>query len=120
MLEETIADEPRHVLPIVIPLVGDLFLQDRADGNHGCKGISEDQELQKKFAAQNTKRDRKNDGDDPPEFEHRSEQLKDPQVRQSKTANPPVTRPENIISVCTKVFQPPLLHSLPHTPLPYI
>ncbi len=54
MLEEAVADEPHYVLPVGIPLVGDPFLQDRADGNHGGKRIAEDEELQKKFAAKYT------------------------------------------------------------------
>src|SRR5438067_9620051 len=70
MFEEAVADEPRDVLPVVIPLVGNLFLQDGADGNHGGKRIPEDEELQKEFAAQNTERNRKNDGGDPGELEH--------------------------------------------------
>ena len=99
MFEEAVADEPHHVLPVVVPLVSDFFLQDRADGNHGGKRIPEDEELQKEFAAQNTERNRKNDGGDPGELEHRSEQLKDPQVRQSKTANPAVARPEKHVAI---------------------
>lgn len=66
MLEETVADEPHHVLPVVIPLVGDLFLQDRADGDYGSKRIPEYQELQKEFTTQNTQRGCENDGDNPP------------------------------------------------------
>ena len=99
MFEETVADQPHDVLPVVVPLVGDFFLQDRADGNHGGKRIPEDEELQKEFAAQNTERSRKNDGGNPRKFEHRSEQLKDPQVGQGKTTDPAVTRPEKHVAI---------------------
>ena len=51
MLEEAVADEPDYILPIVVPLVGDFFLQDRADGDYRGKRIPEYQELQEKFAA---------------------------------------------------------------------
>src|SRR5690242_15589332 len=58
MFEVAVADQPHHVLPVVVSLIGDLFLQDRADGNHGGKRLTEDEELQKEFAAQNTERSR--------------------------------------------------------------
>ena len=99
MLEEAVADEPHHVLPVVVPLVGDLFLQDRADGDHGGKRMTEDEKLQKEFMAQDTERGRKNDGNNPPELEHWSEQFKDPQVGQSETANPAVTRTEKHVAI---------------------
>jgi len=84
-VREAVAHQPRHGLASRYNrFVGDLFLQDRADGNHGGKRIPEDEELKKNSRLRATERGRKNDGDDPGELEHRSEQLKDPQVRRAK------------------------------------
>jgi hypothetical protein len=46
MLEEAVGDEPYHVLPVVVPLVGDFFLQDGTDGDHRRKRVAENKELQ--------------------------------------------------------------------------
>src|SRR5712671_1308205 len=40
MLEKTVADQTHHILPIVVALVGDFFLQHSATGNEGSKGIT--------------------------------------------------------------------------------
>jgi hypothetical protein len=113
MFEQAVADQPRDVLPVVKPLIGNLFLQDRANGNHGGKRIPEDEELQKKLAAQNTKRGSENDGDDSRELEHWGKQLKDPQVGQTETANPGVTRPEKHVAIGPQHVQQALLPALP-------
>jgi len=41
VFEEAVTHEPDHILPVVIPFVGELFLQHRADGNDRGKGIAE-------------------------------------------------------------------------------
>ena len=51
MFEEAVADKPDYVLPIVITFVGNFFLQDSADGNHGGKRVAEEKELQKELPA---------------------------------------------------------------------
>jgi len=39
MFEEAVADEPHDVLPVVITLVSNFFLQDGTDGNHRGSGL---------------------------------------------------------------------------------
>src|SRR5216683_3954909 len=99
MFEEAIADKTDYVLPVVIPLVGNFFLQDGADGDHRRKRIPEYEELQEKFPAQHTQTSCKNDCYDPHDLDDRREQFKQPQIGESKATNPAVTRPEEHIPV---------------------
>ena len=73
MFEEAIAYETDHVFPVVIALVGDFLLQDGADGNHRGEGITENQELQKEFAAENAEGCGKNDCREAEDFHNRGE-----------------------------------------------
>src|SRR6266852_4162101 len=87
MLEKTVADQPHHILPIVITFVGDFFLQHRPDGDNRCEGVSEQQELQKERAAQDAEHGGKNDGGDSQDLNNRCGKLKHPQVRQRKKSD---------------------------------
>src|SRR5712664_438125 len=92
MLEKTVADQPHHILPIVIALVGDFLLQNSPNGNDGSKGITEKKKLQKESAAQNAKCERQNNSDDAQNLNHRRCKLKHPQIRQRKTSDAAVAR----------------------------
>src|SRR4029077_14986002 len=92
MFEETVADQARHVLPVVVALVGDFFLQNGTDGDHRRESISEQQELQKERAAQDAKHGGKHNGNDSQNFNDRCGELEQPQVRQRKKSDSAVTR----------------------------
>src|SRR6266446_33103 len=92
MFEKTVADQAHHVLPVVVALVGDFFLQHGADGDYRRKRISENQELQKKRTAQDAEQDGKNDGDDSQDLDNRCGKLKQPQVRERKKSDSAVAR----------------------------
>src|SRR6267143_6271552 len=92
MFEKTVADQPHHVLPVVIAFVGDFFLQHRPDGDDRCEGVSEQQELQKERAAQDAEHGGKNDGGDSQNLDNRCGKLKQPQVRQRKKPDSAVAR----------------------------
>src|SRR5260370_17486019 len=94
MFEEAVADEPHDISPVVIALVGDLFLEHGANGNHDGKRIAEYQELQEKFPAQNTQAGGENDRADAHDLDHWSKHLKQPQIRKSKRSQPPITPPQ--------------------------
>src|ERR1700756_1160878 len=64
MLEEAVAHEPDDVFPVVVALVGDFLLQNRADRNHRGEGVPENEELQKEFPAQKAQCCCQNDGYD--------------------------------------------------------
>jgi len=55
--------------------------------------IPEYEELQEKFPAQHAQARGENDGYDPHDLHNRSEQLKQPQIREGQAADPAVTRP---------------------------
>src|SRR5260370_17130779 len=99
MFEEAVADQPDYVLPVVVPLVGNFLLQDGTDGDHRRKRIPEYEELQEKFPAQHTQTSCKDDCYNPHDLDDRREQLKQPQIRESKATDPPVTPPQNHIPV---------------------
>src|SRR5712692_7032815 len=92
MFEETVAEQAHHVLPVVIALVGDFFLQDGTNGDHRCERVSKKKELQKKCAAQDAKHGGKNDGDDSHYLDNRCCKLEQPQVRQRKKSDSAVAR----------------------------
>src|SRR6266849_5308167 len=92
MFEKTVADQAHHVLPVVITFVGDFFLQHRPDGDYRCECVSEQQELQKKCAAQDAERGGENNGDDAQDLNDRRCTLKQPQVRKRKKSDPAVAR----------------------------
>ena len=73
MLQEAVADQPRYVLPVVVPLVGDLFLQHGADGNDRSKSVAKEQELQEEFTAQNAVTRGESDRNHPAELDDRCE-----------------------------------------------
>src|SRR5882672_10009736 len=109
MFEEAVANEPYDVLPVVIALVGNFFLQDGTDGDHRRKRIPEYEELQEKFPAQHTQTSCKDDCYNPHDLDDRREQLKQPQIRESKATDPAVTRPEEHIPVRPEHVQQTLL-----------
>src|SRR6266436_5449713 len=87
MFEKTVADQPHHILPIVIALVGDFLLQNSPNGNDSSKGVTKKKKLQKESTAQNAKHESKNNGDDTQNLNHRSGELKHPQIWQRKTTD---------------------------------
>src|SRR5882762_914063 len=70
MFKKTVADQPHHILPIVVTFVGDFLLQHSANGNHGGKRVSEKKKLQKESAAQNAKHEGQNNGYDSQNLNH--------------------------------------------------
>src|SRR5690348_5129430 len=52
LLKKTVNDQPRHVAPVVVPPVSDLFLQDRTHRDQGGKQIAEYQEFREEDVAQ--------------------------------------------------------------------
>src|SRR5260370_41075768 len=109
MFEEAVADKPDYVLPVVVPLVGNFFLQNGTDGDHRRKRIPEYEELQEKFPAQHTKKSCEDDCYDPHDLDDSREQLKQPQIRQRKATDPAVTRTEQRIPVRPEHVQQKLL-----------
>src|SRR5438094_599918 len=55
MFQEAVADEPDHVLPIVVSFVSQFFLQHGTNGNHRCERIPEEEKLQTECPAQYAK-----------------------------------------------------------------
>src|ERR1700688_3074071 len=98
MFHETIGDQAHHVLPIVVALVGQLLLQDGTNGDHGGKGVAEQEKLEKKLAAQNTENGRGNNGGKADDFNYRCEHLEDPQIRQGEKSDAAVTRTEENVA----------------------
>src|SRR5712692_8742091 len=91
MFQKAATHEPRYILPVVVPFVGDFLLQDRADGNQRGKGIPEKQELHEEFPAQRAQTSGENNRYDPSYLNYGSQQLKEPQVRKRKPTYPAVT-----------------------------
>src|SRR5258708_33574307 len=94
VVEEAVADEPDDISAVVIALVGDLFLEHGANGNHDGKRIAEYQELQEKFPAQNTQAGGENDRADAHDLDHWSKQLKQTQIEIRKSYDSDITRAE--------------------------
>src|ERR1700675_1408527 len=55
VFEEAVAHQSRNILPIVISLVSQFFLQHRSDGNNRRKSVSEEHELKKERPTQGAK-----------------------------------------------------------------
>ena len=71
MFEEAVADEPSHILPIVVSLVSQFLLQHVTNGNHRCKRISEEEKLQTEHPAQYAKACCQYNGRDSTQFDDR-------------------------------------------------
>lgn len=52
MFEEAVRYQPGDVLPVAIPFVGELFLQDGAYRDDGGERITKNHELNEKIAAE--------------------------------------------------------------------
>src|SRR5260370_977790 len=99
MFEKAVADKAGYVLPVVVTLVRDFFLQHGTDGNHCSKRISEDQELQEKLPAEHAQARRQNNRCDSHDLDDGRKQLKQPQIRKSKRSDPAVTWAEEHVAI---------------------
>src|SRR5882762_2533828 len=109
MLEEAVADEPRYILPVVVALVGNLFLQNGTYGDHCGKRIPEYEEFEEKFPAQHAQPRCQNDSCDPRDLHDRSEQLKQPKIGEGQATDPAIARPEEHIAIRPQNIQQPFL-----------
>src|SRR5713226_4908252 len=109
VFEEAVTHQPDHILPVVIPFVGELFLQHGPDGNDRGKGIAENHKLQKKFPAQNTEPCRQRNGHKATQFDRRSQKFEEPQIGKREPADPAVARPEEHVAVLPEHVEQPLL-----------
>src|SRR5579859_4734327 len=98
VFQKAVGHQPHHVLPVVVALVRNFYLQYRADGNHRRKRVSKQQKLQKESPAQHSQHRRENDGCESTDFNDRCGQLKQPQIWQRKPADAPVAWPEQHVA----------------------
>src|SRR5690348_10556392 len=99
LLKKTVNDQPRHVAPVVVPSVSDLFLQDRAHRNQGGKQIAEYQEFREKNVAQLPHHQGQKNRRVARDLDERSKKFEDPHVGQRNRAKESVTRPEQHVAV---------------------
>src|SRR5712671_66763 len=109
VFQEAVADEPSHVLPIVVPFVSQFFLQHGTNGNHRGKRIPKEEKLQTECPAQYAKACCQYNRRDATQFDDGSQKFEQPQVRKRQASDPSVARPEEYVPVRPQHIQQTLL-----------
>src|SRR2546430_13327401 len=109
MFQEAVADEPDHVLPIVLSFVSQFFLQHGTNGNHRCERIPKEEKLQTECPAQYAKACCQYNCRDATQFDDRSQKFEQPQVRKRQASDTSITRLEEHVPVRPQHIQQTLV-----------